>query len=72
MSDSDGIHDLEYGTGIVSLARSQWSVMALSRDLLEWSPIQGGAEGKIKMSIPGRALQFVEDESKSVQGQAGL
>ncbi|MGA2264016.1 MAG: hypothetical protein ABSH28_21605 [Acidobacteriota bacterium] len=66
MSDSDGIHDLEYGTGIVSLARSQWSVMALSRDLLEWSPIQGGAEGKIKMSFPGRALQFVDDGSKSV------
>jgi hypothetical protein len=66
MSDSDGIHDLEYGTGMVSLARSQWSVRALSRDLLEWSPIQGGAESKIRMSIPGRALQFVDDESKSV------
>jgi hypothetical protein len=66
MSDSDGVHDLEYGTGIVSLARSRWSVRAVDRDILIWSPIDGGNDDEIKMSFPGRALQFIGDRNRSL------
>jgi hypothetical protein len=66
MSDSDGVHDLEYGTGIVSLARSQWSVRTVDSGVLIWSPIDGGNDDKITMSFPGRALQFIEDRNGSI------
>jgi len=58
VEDTDGVRNLEYGTRVVSLARTHWDMKAIDSDCLIWTPSGENQGEKIEMHYPKRASQF--------------